>query len=207
MSEQELVLRSKLIQLRKHHLHVPVAPQMMELEAGSTFALGSNCDLELHGYDEVFAFILKAKNQMVATLNYTDTDVEVALRAVETSDPNAAGFSQSQHNCEDFDNFDEEPIDFQWEPSEKLAPRDGLSPYAEIAPYLRDLHKAAENSSPENRKYAIAQIELLTKELLGRRKAEIQDCAPKGKVVSGKLRVRNPKSKHKKQDYFAGGCS
>ena len=144
------------------------------------------------------------KSQEPVALNYISEEISSALRSLEGGINNAAGFSQSQHNCEDsddvFDSEDDAAIISSWDASAAAcAPRPSASNYDKVAPVLKELMQALENLTPTSFEKGISTVEELTGSLNTRHKLVMGEAPPKGKTVSGKLKAKNPRKKHVKQ--------
>jgi len=154
MSDSELELRSSLIRARRMELPLPAAPGFFEFESGAKFSIGSNCsEEEIGGYAEIWARICRVKKQRAAALNYSASEIISALRSEEKAQVHAAGFTQSQHNCDSSE--DESTISFgNWDSAE-LEPRAELSGYDKAAPFIQQLHQSIHESDTAAQDYAI----------------------------------------------------
>ena len=120
------------------------------------YAVGTSCNtVQYSNYASVHAFVTEAKQKRVSVLNHPAEYVERILQGLSRETNHAAGFSQSQHNCEDMDDEEDESggdMDFTWDPSHDDTPPIGLSAYAEGAPYTKEFLQALAGSSPAKRK-------------------------------------------------------
>jgi hypothetical protein len=143
-----------------------------------------------------------------AVLNYSDKDVESALHCMGGGREHAAGFSQSQHNCDEWpcnDDDDDDKITFDWDKSARQAAAEGISAYAETMPYTKDFFtKAVEGCSAGTWKWALSQVDALTNAVNKKCKKEMGSAAPKGSVVSAKLPSNTTRPRD--QNYYSGGC-
>jgi hypothetical protein len=127
------------------------------------------------------------RGKSVSILNYTESEVELALRRMGEGAEHAAGFSQSMHNCDDDDN-DGGTIMFDWNDSIKPANAGGNTTYAEGLPHAQDWLKAYEGiRSAKLRKEVRDEIDALTNKIFQIRLEEQGADAPSGSVVSAKI--------------------
>jgi hypothetical protein len=203
LSQDEKEVRDYLIKLRQLELQVPFAPSVCSFEVGPKFAVGSGRSGPHVGtYDEVWERISMMKSKEPVALNYSSTEVALALMSLEGGINTAAGLSQSQHNCEDYnDEFDDDDAAMfsSWDATAAAAPRPTASNYEKAVPAIKELQQALENSTPSSFAKAMSAIEGLTESLNVRRKLLMEEAAPKGNTMSGKLKAKNPKRKHVKQ--------
>jgi hypothetical protein len=201
MSQDERDLRGKLIQLRELELKVPFAPSICSMEGGPKHAI--SIDSEGQGnrtYHEVYSRITSTKSQEPAILKYSKAEVASAIRSFVDGSSNAAGFSQSQHNCESWDDDDDGAVLPSFDSPANAACKLPAASKAEAAAVVKELRQAMENSTPTSLANAISRCEELTEELNTRRKLQMGGGAPsKGTIVSGKLRAKSRKRKHEKQ--------
>jgi DnaJ-domain-containing protein 1 len=133
-------------------------------------------------------------------LNYSEAEVASAIRSFVDGSSNAAGFSQSQHNCESWDDDDDGAVLPSFDSPANAACKLPAPSKAEAAAVVKELRQAMENSTPTSLANAISRCEELTEELNTRRKLQMGGGAPsKGTIVSGKLRAKSRKRKHEKQ--------
>lgn len=207
LSPEEQDIRTELISARNLEFGIPRAPTMREYNTCPRYAVGKSCDPhQFNSYASVHAFVTEAKQKRVSVLNHPAETVERILQGLSRESSHAAGFSQSQHNCEDSNGEEDEcgdDMSFTWDPTEDDTPSVGLSAYAEGAPYTKEFLQALAGSSPAKRKWALEQLNEITVALNKERSTQPGRGAPKGSFVSAKLpsKTTNPK----KQDYFGGG--
>jgi hypothetical protein len=91
-------------------------------------------------------------------LNYTDSEVSSAFRALNDGADNAAGFTQESYNCYDGewpgdDNDDDDDdgggggaIDFSWDPSGTPEGKTSSTAYAEGAPFCKEFLQELDGS-------------------------------------------------------------
>jgi hypothetical protein len=120
-------------------LPVPKAPTMHNFDCCEKIVFGNECnENELGGYDAVYNSIKQIREKSAAVLNYSDMDVDNALHRMGGGREHAAGFSQSQHNCDEWpcdDDDDDDNITFDWDKSARQAPAEGIYAYAETMLY------------------------------------------------------------------------
>jgi len=201
LSDEELAIRSSLLKLRKQDLPIPQAPLLTKFEDCSKFAIGSSCNIveSNSGYEEVSACIQRVREKKVSVLNYTDAEVASALRAFERGGDNAAGFTQSQHNCESSDGDDDGIAFPAWDEPTTASTTQGTARRA-IDPVIREYQKAIENSTPNSKRQSLEMIQEETNRLNARRRVDMEGLEPpRGRRVSVKLKARKSKGKHVKQ--------
>jgi hypothetical protein len=200
LTPEELVTRSNLVQARRLEdtARLVNAPDMKSFESGCNFAIGASCkedsDWDFH---QVKALIERAQAKQPSVLNYSDLQVEKALREYGSSE-NAQGFTQSEYNCGE-DDGDTSAIQFDWDGHDDSRQNACKSVHAQIAPLLKEYQDALENSSPGTREREAEDIRSRTNALNARRKLAFGEGTPIGKTVSAKLQRRHPGKSHMKQ--------
>jgi hypothetical protein len=203
LTEAELVVRSKLMEVREKELATPKLKSCLHFDECKKFAVGSRCDSTLYpNYESVLERINTVQGKRVSVLNYTESEVELALKRMEEGAGHAPGFSQSMHNCDD-DN-DGATITFNWDDSTKAAESAGGTAYAEGAPHAQDWLKAFEGiCSPELRKEMRDELDALTNKMIKIRLNEQGTAAPSGSVVSAK--IKSTMTRTMKQTSYGAG--
>jgi hypothetical protein len=188
LTETELAVRSKLIEAREKELAGPKLKSCRDFNECGEFAVGPQCDSSSYpSYESVLNRINAVRGKSVSILNYTESEVELALQRMGEGAEHAAGFSQSMHNCDDDDN-DGGTIMFDWNDSIKPANAGGNTTYAEGLPHAQDWLKAYEGiRSAKLRKEVRDEIDALTNKIFQIRLEEQGADAPSGSVVSAKI--------------------
>lgn len=205
MNVDELAIRSKLLEVRDNNIAGPKLEAVRDFDSCEKYAVGSQCDAsKFPSRKEVSDRIMKVKEKDVVALNYSEDEINRALRVLNGGGNHAAGFSQSQHNCDESD--DDSGIAFNdWDASVNPAPTRGSSAYAEAQPHLKDFQKAIEGLTPEGRMSMLKEVDLLTKKANELRRLEQGIAAPKGSMVSAKLPSKA--KKQRTQNYYYGSSS
>jgi hypothetical protein len=94
--------------------------------------------------------IMKVKEKDVMALNYSEDEINCAIRVSNGGSNHAEGFSQSQHNWDESEDYSGIALNInKWDVLVNPAPAKGSSAHAEAQPHLRDLQKALEGLMPE----------------------------------------------------------
>jgi hypothetical protein len=85
------------------------ASQCLQKEADSQlkgeFAVGSNCNASKYYHEAVSDRIMKVKEKDVRALNYSEDEINCAIRVSNGGSNHAEGFSQSQHNWDELEDY------------------------------------------------------------------------------------------------------
>lgn len=199
LTDKEHRLRSKLLEVHRQKLDAPRMKSVRDYDDCAKFAVGSLCDSTIYStYNRIRDRIMEVKEKRVSALNYTDSDINIALKRVNGGMEHAAGFSQSLYNCIDDD--DNDAINFGWDESHNSTSSIQRSSYAEAMPRANEFVKAMESVHPDVRKWAIGHMDDFLKDIDMKQREKERFTAPVGNVVSGK--PNGVATKPKKQDYF-----
>lgn len=206
LSAAELAIRSKLIKANDSGIAGPQLKFVQDFDSCTRFAVGSKCNSsKFDTYEAVRNHVMSVKEKKVVSINYSEADIQRALRALNEGGDHAAGFSQTQHNCEEWSDDDDDgggSIAFNFDALTNAPSRTKSSAYEEGLPRTKDFLKAIEGVSSEARKTLLDELDRLTKKANEVRVAERKLAPPIGSVVSGKLPAKP--TKQKKQSYYGG---
>lgn len=206
MTAEEKDIRRALIQARQQESGLPSIHSVKSFESRSEYAVGTMCtSSELTCFEDVYAAISTLYNRTLPKiLNYSDSDVEVALDALANGYDNAAGYTEVQHNCEHTD----EPITFpDWDAASSghsSRALTKLSAHAQVQPIFKEYSQVMEKASANVRKAGLDILNKALSELKAAHVADTRHKAPTGSIVSGKLKSTKSSSSHMKQKYYPG---
>jgi hypothetical protein len=205
MTAEEKEIRYALIQARKKESGLPTIHAVKSFESCSEYAVGSMCTSQgLTSFEDVYAVISTVYNRKLPkVLNYSDSDVQTALSALENGSDNAAGLTEVKHNCEQGN----ESITFGWEVNGSKWQSDSLtksSVYAQMQPIFKEYSQVMDMASAQTRRLGIEIMEKALSDFKAAHASDSRKEAPRGGIVSGRIRSTKASSSHTKQTYYPG---
>jgi len=214
MSDQELSIKNRLIEARRLHHTVAMAPPIRPYESCSKFAIGACCDDE--DYNQIVVRVKSVSAKKVSILNYGESHVQSILAALDSGMGSGTGFTQESHNCMNEVDNDllmsnaSDPEDCNPSAFATSSERDESNPLqgtmSSIRARTKELLQELEGSSPNTRrKYEemVGNHIHEVKAVKARRRLRLSKETNRnhGRIISGKVKSKNAKPRHEKQRY------
>jgi hypothetical protein len=105
MSKNELAICAKLLEAHDTNVAGLELKSVCDFSSCRKFAVGSNCNASKYYHEAVSDQIMKVKEKDVRALNYSEDEINCAIRVSNGGSNHAEGFSQSQHNWDELEDY------------------------------------------------------------------------------------------------------